>query len=126
MPDSSGTEVPAEGGVDPITGLDLHDVTGKRSASEILFSMATTRSYLGWRAYLLAIGAVLACFALRAVLELFGHFYYLPLVPAVVVTAMLARRAPTALAIALSVAGNIMLVNRESLSDTLVNAAPWS
>lgn len=122
MPDSSGTEVPAEGGVDPITGLDLHDVTGKRSASEILFSMATTRSYRGWRAYLLAIGAVLACFALRAVLELFGHFYYLPLVPAVVITAMLARRAPTALAIALSIAGNVMLVSRESLTDTLVNA----
>ncbi|WP_291837346.1 ATP-binding protein [Brevundimonas sp.] len=122
MPDSSGTEVPAEGGADPITGLDLHDVTGKRSASEILFSMATTRSYRGWRAYLLAIGAVLACFALRAVLELFGHFYYLPLVPAVVITAMLARRAPTALAIALSIAGNVMLVSRESLADTLVNA----
>jgi two-component system sensor kinase FixL len=122
MPDSSGTKVPAEGAVDPITGIDLYDVAGKRSASEILFSMATTRSYRGWRAYLLTVGAVLACFALRAVLEIVGDFYYLPMVPAVVITAMLARRGPTALAIALSIAGNVLLVQRESLTDTVVNA----
>lgn len=122
MRDSSGTEVPAEGEVDPITGIDLYDVTGKRSASEILISMATTRSYRGWRAYLLTIVAVLACFALRAMLEIVGDFYYLPMVPAVVVTAMLARRGPTALAIVLSIAGNVLVVHRESLTDTVVNA----
>jgi two-component system sensor kinase FixL len=122
MPDSNGPEAPAEGGVDLITGIDPRGTTGKRSAAEFLFSMATTRSYRGWRAYLLAVGAVLACFALRAVLELFGHFYYLPMVPAVVITAMLARRAPTALAIGLSIAGNVLLVSRVSLADILVNA----
>lgn len=122
MPDPNGMEVPEKGGVDPITGIDLGRVTGKRTASEILFSMATTRTYRGWRAYLLAIGAVAACFALRAALEVVGHFYYLPMVPAVVITAMLARRAPTALAIALSIAGNVLLVEREGFTDTLVNA----
>jgi len=122
MPDSSGATVSANGGVDPITGIDLRQVTGRRSASEMLFAMATTRTYRGWRAYLLAIASVLACFALRGVLELFGHFYYLPMVPAVVITAMLARRAPTALAIALCVAGNVALVAREGLVDTAVNA----
>ena len=72
--------------------------------------MATVRTYRGWKAYLLAVLAVLACFTLRAALELFGHFYYLPMVPAVVVTAMLARRGPTLLAIALCIAGNVALV----------------
>lgn len=122
MPDSSGAKVPADGGVDPITGIDLRQVTGRRSASEILFAMATTRTYRGWRAYLLAVASVLACFALRGVLEMFGDFYYLPMVPAVVITAMLARRAPTALAIVLCVTGNVMLVARQGLVDTAVNA----
>lgn len=122
MPDSSGTGAPAEGAVDPITGIDLYNVTGKRSASEVLFSMATTRSYRGWRAYLLAVAAVLACFVLRAALEHVGQFYYLPMIPAVVITAMLARRAPTALAIVLSITGNVLLVHRDGVLDTATNA----
>jgi len=122
MPDPNGMEVPAEGEVDPITGIDLQTLTGKRSVSEILFSTATTRSYRGWRAYLLAVSAVSACFCLRSLLELVGHFYYLPMVPGVVITAMLARRAPTALAIALSILGNVLLVEREDAVDTVVNA----
>jgi two-component system sensor kinase FixL len=122
MPDPDGMEVPSKGGVDPITGIDLRKVTGKRSVSEILFSTATTRSYRGWRAYLLAVGAVSACFCLRGLLELVGHFYYLPMVPGVVITAMLARRAPTALAIALSILVNVLLVEREHVVDTVVNA----
>ncbi len=123
MPDSNGTEVPAKGEADPVTGIDLRQVAGNRSVSDIVFALATTRSYRGWRAYLLAVVAVLACFALRGVLELIGDFYYLPMVPAVVITAMLARRAPTALAIALSVTGNVLLVQRVGVMDTVVNAA---
>ena len=122
MPDLNGARTPVEGEVDPITGVDLGKVTGRRSTSELLFAMATLRTYRGWRAYLLAVVAVLACFVLRGLLEMIGHFYYLPMVPAVVITAMLARRAPTALAIALSIAGNVLLVARESLVDTVVNA----
>jgi two-component system sensor kinase FixL len=122
MPDPVGKRVPIQGGVDPITGIDLGKVSGTRSAAEILFSMATIRTYRGWRAYLLAILSVAACFALRAALETIGQFYYLPMVPAVVITAMLARRAPTALAITLSVIGNVLLVPRESVTDTAVNA----
>jgi two-component system sensor kinase FixL len=122
MADANGAEAPAKGEVDPLTGIDLGHVTGKRSASEILFSIATSRSYRGWRAYLLAVVAVLACLGLREALEIVGQFYYLPMVPAVVITAMLARRTPTALAIALSVAGNVLLVQRESAVDTAVNA----
>lgn len=122
MPDSNEAKASVEGGVDPVTGIDLKRVTGTRSASEVLFSMATTRTYRGWRAYLLAVLSVAACFALRGALEFFGDFFYLPAVPAVVLTAMLARRAPTALAIALSIAGNILLVPRAGLADTIINA----
>lgn len=122
MPDSNGGQTPTEGGIDLITGIDRRNVTGKRSASEILLSVATTTAYRGWRGWLLAVVAVAACFALRGLLELVGHFYYLPMVPAVVITAMLARRGPTALAIALSIAGNVLLVQRENVVDTAVNA----
>jgi two-component system sensor kinase FixL len=123
MPDSNGTAVPTKGGVDPLTGIDLGNVAGRRTASETLVSMATPRTYRGWRAYVLAVGAVAACFAFREALEIVGHFFYLPMVPAVVITAMLARRGPTALAIALCILGNVLLVEREGPTDALVNAA---
>ena len=122
MPDPNGAKVPAEGGVDPITGIDLKNVTGTRPASENLFSVVTTRFHRGWRGYLLAIAAVLACLAFRAVLDIFGQFYYLPMVPAVVVTAMLTSRVPTAVAITLTILGDIYLVEREGLTDSLANA----
>lgn len=89
----------------------------------MLFSLATARSYEGWRGYLLAVAMVAACFGLRETLELFGQFYYLPLVPAVVVTAMLSGRGPTILAGLLCVTLNVLLVPREGVVDTAVNAA---
>ncbi|HUH09691.1 MAG TPA: histidine kinase dimerization/phospho-acceptor domain-containing protein [Brevundimonas sp.] len=72
---------------------------------------------------LLAIVAVAGAVVFRSLLEGLGQFYYLPMVPAVVITAMLARRSATALAVALSIAVNLALVPRESLSDALTNAA---
>lgn len=59
---------------------------------------------------------------IRQLLELIGHFYYLPFVPAVIVTAMLTRRGPTAVAVGLSIAANVALVPREGLMDTVINA----
>lgn len=58
----------------------------------------------------------------RELLETVGEFFYLPFVPAVMVTAMLARRWSTAGAIALSLAANIALVARESMMDMAINA----
>lgn len=81
------------------------------------------RSYRGWRGYGLAVASVGACVVLRGALEPFGQFYYLPMVPAAVVTALLSRPGPTGLAIALSITVNVFLVPREGLSDTIVNAA---
>ncbi|MDP3801773.1 MAG: ATP-binding protein [Phenylobacterium sp.] len=59
---------------------------------------------------------------LRAGLETVGQFYYLPMVPAVVATAAVAGRKATALAIALSIGANSLLVARESHLDAVVNA----
>lgn len=88
-----------------------------------LITAMVDRSYRGWRGYGLAVVSVAACVALRSALEPFGQFYYLPMVPAAVVTALLSRPGPTGLAIALSITVNVFLVPREGLSDTIVNAA---
>lgn len=74
--------------------------------------------------YTFAIGAVLAALGLRAILEQFGQFFYLPMVPAVMVTAVVTgRRGPAVLAIALAIVANVIEVPRESVIDTVVNAA---
>jgi len=75
-----------------------------------------------WAGYPLAIGAVLAALGIRAALEGFGSFYYLPMLPAVMATALLAGRRETAFAIILAVAANVALVHRDSISDTVANA----
>ena len=75
-----------------------------------------------WGGLALASLAVGVALLVRAGLERFGHFYYLPLVPAVVVTAALAGRSATVIAVALSIAANVALVEREGLVDTWVNA----
>ncbi|WP_309093152.1 ATP-binding protein [Phenylobacterium sp.] len=68
-------------------------------------------------------GSVAGCILLRAALEPFGQFYYLPMVPAAVVTALLTRAAPTALAIGLGIMTNVLLVPREGVIDTIANAS---
>ena len=93
-----------------------------RTALPRLITAMVDRSYRGWRGYGLAVVSVAACVALRVALEPFGQFYYLPMVPAAVVTALLSRPGPTALAIALSIAVNVSIVPREGLTDTVVNA----
>jgi two-component system sensor kinase FixL len=124
MPDRRGTESPAEQGVgDRQRSLDLGVVTGASPAAELLLAVATTRLYRGWRAWLLAVGSVLACCGVGVALDAFGQFYYLPLVPAVLVTAMLTRRGPTAAAILLSVALNVLLAPRQGSVDALLHAA---
>lgn len=76
----------------------------------------------GWRGYALAVGAVAAALLARLGLEAFGKFYYLPLIPAVMLPALLASRRATALAIGLAIAANVVLVSRESIVDAVVNA----
>lgn len=71
---------------------------------------------------MLAIVAVGGAVGFRSLLEGLGQFYYLPMVPAVVITALLTRRMATALAVILSIVVNLTLVPRESLTDAATNA----
>lgn len=66
--------------------------------------------------------AVGGSLALRVLLDGLGSFYYLPMLPAVIVTALLTRRPAVALAIALSIALSIVLKPRDGLTDTISNA----
>jgi two-component system sensor kinase FixL len=75
-----------------------------------------------WAGYALAICAVLLALGFRAVLQSLGSFYYLPMLPAVMATALLAGRRETAFAILLAIAANVALVHRESPIDALFNA----
>lgn len=93
-----------------------------QSARESILSLAGALSRRRWSGILLAIVAVGGAVGFRALLEGLGQFYYLPMIPAVVITALLARRAAAALAIALSIAVNLILVPRESLTDAATNA----
>ena len=61
------------------------------------------RSRTWWSGVLIACLAVLVATLVRSALEPFGNFYYLPLVPAVIVTALLAQRGAVVLAIMLAV-----------------------
>ena len=76
----------------------------------------------GWRGYLLAFASVGLALLARLALEPFGRFYYLPLIPAVMLPALLASRRATLLAIVLSIMANVALVPREGLVDAVVNA----
>lgn len=86
----------------------------KRNADGVLRS--------NWGGYVVAIVGVAVALGFREVLESLGTFYYLPMLPAVMVTALLAGRRETALAIVLAIAANVLLVQRESLIDAIGNA----
>lgn len=81
------------------------------------------RSRTWWSGVLIACLAVLVATLVRSALEPFGNFYYLPLVPAVIVTALLAQRGAVVLAILLAIGANLWLVHRESVLDAATNAA---
>ena len=76
-----------------------------------------------WAGYPLAIAAVLAALGIRAGLEGLGSFYYLPMLPAIMAVALLAGRRETLFAIVLAIGANVALVHRDSVTDTVANAA---
>ncbi|MGH6979392.1 MAG: hypothetical protein ACRED4_08905, partial [Brevundimonas sp.] len=82
------------------------------------------RSRYSWRtATIVVCLSVAIAVALRAALEPLGQFYYLPMVPAVMITALLTNRVAVAAAIILSIAFNLTMVHREGVLDAAVNAA---
>lgn len=79
----------------------------------------------GANGYMLAIASVaLGVVALR--LGVVGRFQYLPLIPAVLIPALLASRGPIILAIGLAVMSNIILVQGQELGDTIVYALSFA
>lgn len=79
----------------------------------------------GANGYMLAVASVaLGVVALR--LGVVGRLQYLPLIPAVLIPALLASRGPTILAIGLAVMSNVILVQREELGDTIVYALSFA
>lgn len=86
--------------------------------------LASPRIRSAFLNYIFAVAAFIASLGLRVVLEPFGQFFYLPMVPAVMVTAIVTgRRGPAVLAVALAITANVIEVPRESVIDTAVNAA---
>ena len=93
-----------------------------RTAERALLGVLTGLAAKPWGGPVIACGSVALALLLRIALEGFGHFFYLPMVPAVVITALLSNRWSTALSIALSVALNLVLVPREDALDAAINA----
>lgn len=91
------------------------------SLTDRLAAVATWASH-GSNGYVLAIACVGLALLARLGLEAFGKVYYLPLIPAVMLPAMLASRRATALAISLSILANVILVPRDSVADAAMNA----
>ncbi len=76
----------------------------------------------GWRSGLLiACVSVGVAATLRALLQNIGHFHYLPLLPAVMVVALMADRRAAAVAVALCVAADLVLTRSEQ-ADAIVQA----
>ena len=76
----------------------------------------------GWRSGLLiACVSVGVAATLRALLQNVGHFHYLPLLPAVMVVALMADRRAAAVAVALCVAADLVLTRSEQ-ADAIVQA----
>ena len=79
-----------------------------------------------WSGIAVAILAVAAALLAQEALQPVGQFYYLPLVPPVIVTALVAGRWAVATAIALSIAFNVLVTPRSGLWDTVMNAALYA
>lgn len=96
------------------------------STGEILPNLIELESFLrrreGLQGFIVPIVAVALSLAAREMLEHLGHFYYLPFVPAVMITAILTHKVPTGLAVGLSILANALLVQRESIIDLAANA----
>jgi len=75
-----------------------------------------------WIGYPLSVAAVLAALGVRTMLEGIGSFYYLPMLPAIMASALFFGRRETAFAIVLAIGANVVTVERDSLTDTIANA----
>ena len=94
-----------------------------RTASlQMLFSATLAWASRRQNGYALAIVSVAAVLFQGFALEASGKFFYLTLIPAVMLPALLASRRATLLAIVLSVLANVALVARESVTEIVIAA----
>ncbi|WP_292227483.1 histidine kinase dimerization/phospho-acceptor domain-containing protein, partial [Brevundimonas sp.] len=75
-----------------------------------------------WHGVLIATTTVGVAVLVRTSLESLWHFYFLPMMPAVMVTALLAGRWSVTLAICLAVVANVVQVRGVSQEDIVVNS----
>lgn len=73
--------------------------------------------------FLLAAGCVLVASVFRLTLQTVGHIHYLPMLAAVMATALVAHRPATIAAIGLSIIADLIILPRQDVMDVVVHAA---
>jgi len=76
-----------------------------------------------WGGFLLAVGCVLVGSAFRLTIQTVGHVHYLPMLAAVMATALVAQRPATFTAIVLSVIADMLILPRQGIANAVVHAA---
>lgn len=76
-----------------------------------------------WGGFLLAAGCVLVGSAFRLTIQTVGHVHYLPMLAAVMATALVAQRPATFTAIVLSVIADMLILPRQGIANAVVHAA---
>ena len=72
---------------------------------------------------MLAAGCVLVGSAFRLTIQTVGHVHYLPMLAAVMATALVAQRPATFTAIVLSVIADMLILPRQGIANAVVHAA---
>ncbi|WP_395946039.1 sensor histidine kinase [Brevundimonas sp.] len=75
-----------------------------------------------WGGVLFGAASVAIAVGFRALLEPLGHFYYLPMMAAVMVSALLAHRSAAVTAVALSLISSLVIIPRAGALDAAANA----
>mgnify|MGYP004417270533 FL=1 len=76
-----------------------------------------------WGGFLLAAGCVLVASVFRLTIQTVGHVHYLPMLAAVMATALVAQRPATFTAIVLSVIADMLILPRQGIANAVVHAA---
>ncbi len=76
-----------------------------------------------WGGFLLAAGCVLVASVFRLTIQTVGHVHYLPMLAAVMATALVAQRPATFTAIVLSVIADMLILPQQGIANAVVHAA---
>jgi two-component system sensor kinase FixL len=108
------------------TSPDLRSIASVSQKAALLFGAfsdaAVAWASRPWNGYALAIASVAVALAARLAFGTLGEFFYLTLIPAVALPAILASRRAAVVAIILSVLANVWLPPHDAVSDTVIAA----